>query len=272
MASLQTPDHCGSEELKGEIVSAIKLSASHVKYKSTSHVLQLPPTFSDIDKPYPDRSPSLSITPTRQDITLPNGKEAFILYDLLSPEECKHFMEQGLGIGMTSVQEEGYPVSMRVVDKVIVYNEEVADILFSRTLPFLKNPYHAKWIPAGINPTFRICKYEKGGHFQPHQDGGFRATSRYQSKLTFMIYLNKDFTGGHTTFFDSKQPCYSPPESEHVVHTFVPKTGSCLIFDSDVVHDGGQVSVGEKFIMRSEVMFADVSSENSEGNFGSSDY
>lgn len=84
---------------------------------------------------------------------------------------------------------------MRVVDKCMVFSEELAGLFFLRLAPFLRpepaddsdgsvgfvaarsgeessnanNDGAACWVAAGLNPTFRICRYSVGGFFAPHQ-------------------------------------------------------------------------------------------------------
>jgi len=212
--------------------------------------------------------PSRIFAPWRVDIPLPEGRTAFVLYNFLSPAECAHFMACGESAGLVSVQAEGYPTSMRVVDKATCTSQAVADTLFARAVPFVaaqpprqgehefKPAVAAEWTAAGLNPSFRICRYERGGHFQPHRDGGYQPSEAYRSKLTFMIYLNEAFEGGPTSFYDKRQRTYVDGNPDFAVFAFTPKQGSCLIFDSDAVHDGGKLTAGKKFIMRSEVMFA----------------
>jgi len=112
------------------------------------------------------------------------------------------------------------------------------------------------WEPASLNPTFRICRYQPGGHFAPHHDGGWNAAANFKSRKTLMLYLNDGFEGGGTRFFDERQQAYASPNVEYQVDAFEPKAGACLIFDSDIMHDGQRLQTGTKYIMRSEVMFA----------------
>lgn len=46
------------------------------------------------------------------------------------------------------------------------------------------------WSPYGLNPCWRVLKYEGGGHFSPHFDAEYQAGPRRKSLRTFMIYLN----------------------------------------------------------------------------------
>ena len=56
-----------------------------------------------------------------------------------------------------------------------------------------------------------------------------------------MIYLNEDFEGGETAF-------------EHTVVR--PRLGSALLFFHAILHEGREVTRGQKYVLRSDVMYA----------------
>lgn len=70
-----------------------------------------------------------------------------------------------------------------------------------------------------------------------------------------MLYLNEEFEGGHTRFFDETQPAYSAPYEDKVVCTYEPRCGDALVFYSELMHDGEALQGGQKWILRSEVMY-----------------
>ena len=70
-----------------------------------------------------------------------------------------------------------------------------------------------------------------------------------------MIYLNDDFEGGATRFFKEDQPHYCPGDPDKVIYSFRPTVGDALVFNSCITHDGAKLSQGEKYILRSEVMY-----------------
>lgn len=112
------------------------------------------------------------------------------------------------------------------------------------------------FVPYGCNPTIRLCRYQKGGHFAPHKDGGHDVDfERNLSLKTLMIYLNDDFEGGATSFYTNKQRTYTPGRPDLRTYSFHPKRGDCLLFNSQYVHDGGVLASGTKYIFRSEVMY-----------------
>ena len=147
---------------------------------------------------------------------------------------------------------------------------------FKKGVP--EQEYRGKWKAVTLNETFRICKYTKGGYFFPHFDGGFDRGVYNRSIQTFMLYLNDGFEGGNTNFFREEgeeegegeeeekgkgkgkgmkrgQRHYMPPREEEVVKKVRGRSGMALIFNSQLLHDGGVVEGGEKYIMRSEIMY-----------------
>mmetsp|Transcript_32141 Transcript_32141/g.96865 ORF Transcript_32141/g.96865 Transcript_32141/m.96865 type:complete len:352 (-) Transcript_32141:175-1230(-) len=212
-------------------------------------------------------------------ITRTNIKEdgsCFVLHNFLSAAECADVIAQAEVAGLRSVNADGYPRSMRVTSKANFWGFEAAQRLFERVQPELGDgaivvpsedmdlasergvcvavpgTYH----PYGCNPVLRVCRYTAGGHFQPHRDGGFQLRAGENTSIkTLMVYLNDDFEGGATSFYTDSQECYALPEDKFRTYAFRPKAGDCLVFNSAHVHDGGKVSGGKKYILRSEVMY-----------------
>ncbi|HEX3764150.1 MAG TPA: 2OG-Fe(II) oxygenase [Kofleriaceae bacterium] len=98
--------------------------------------------------------------------------------------------------------------------------------------------------PVGVNERFRCYRYTPGQRFAPHYDGAFQRSSHERSELTFMIYLNDGFTGGQTAFHE----CGVEVE---------PHRGEALLFQHMLLHEGATVRSGVKYVLRSDVMYAD---------------
>ncbi len=91
----------------------------------------------------------------------------------------------------------------------------------------------------GLNEQFRFYKYESSQRFKRHIDGRF-SRGKEESRVTFMVYLNDDFTGGETKF-DAV--------------TIKPQTGTALCFIHEQKHEGCPVIEGAKYVLRSDVMY-----------------
>lgn len=178
----------------------------------------------------------------------------YVVHNYLTPEECASYIEMAEGIGFVDA-----PVSTsqgQVMRKDIRNNlrlmwdsPETADILWQRIQPWVINPWrHRRAI--GLNERLRFYKYEPGQAFAPHFDGRYRRNEFEKSDFTFLVYLNDDFEGGGTRFFQ--------PQTFRVV----PKAGSALLFHHPQLHEGEVVESGVKYVLRSDVMYRSANAEH----------
>lgn len=70
-----------------------------------------------------------------------------------------------------------------------------------------------------------------------------------------MVYLNDDFEGALTNFYSQTQKHYTEADPSKVIHALHPKSGSCIVFNHWLVHDGGVLHTGTKYILRTELMY-----------------
>jgi prolyl 4-hydroxylase len=96
----------------------------------------------------------------------------------------------------------------------------------------------------GVNERFRCYRYEPGQRFAPHYDGAYRRSATECSELTLMVYLNEGFGGGTTAFHDFGIEA-------------TPSTGAALVFQHRQLHEGCVVTSGVKYVLRSDVMYAE---------------
>lgn len=92
----------------------------------------------------------------------------------------------------------------------------------------------------GLPKDLRFYKYRPDQRFKMHKDGPWHEGG-LSSKLTFLVYLNEDFTGGATDFRDFQ---------------ITPVTGTALLFIHDTWHEGAVVQDGTKYVLRSDVLYA----------------
>lgn len=69
-----------------------------------------------------------------------------------------------------------------------------------------------------------------------------------------MIYLNSatEFKGGRTLFFKTK-------DSSEIWASYIPKQGDLIVFDHNVWHEGEVLQEGEKFVLRSDILYSRIS-------------
>ena len=75
------------------------------------------------------------------------------------------------------------------------------------------------------------------------RDAPFARENGELSLLTFMIYLNGGYKGGATRF-----------ESLAVQG----QPGTALVFEHGLIHEGGEVTEGVKYVLRSDVMYGRI--------------
>jgi hypothetical protein len=130
----------------------------------------------------------------------------------------------------------------------------------------------------GLNPRLRVLRYDAIDNdiFKPHFDaatttnvmgGGGDTTTNMTSLLTVLIYLNDgngiDFSGGETHFIDhSINPKMSSSSVDDVSSTttttllvVVPQAGDVVVFEHDLYHSSAPLTVGTKFVLRTDVLF-----------------
>jgi predicted O-methyltransferase YrrM len=154
----------------------------------------------------------------------------------------------------------------------------------------------------GLNRRWRFYRYAPGGveNFAPHIDAGFPASGlsddgselvwdctvgvvdgegvqEVVSRLTVLFYLNEDFEGGRTNFFEPVAHSHLrvPGVSEReIIASIRPVAGSCLVFPQAVgedavayarehwpLHEGSPVTAQSsqpKYVIRSDILFATV--------------
>jgi prolyl 4-hydroxylase len=171
----------------------------------------------------------------------------YTLPDVLTPEECREF------IGFTEAQGyEAAPITtasgfamrpdIRNNTRVIVDDPERADLLWQRTRDQIPGFLQGRQA-IGLNERFRFYRYDPGERFAPHRDGSYRRENGEESLLTFMVYLNDWFVGGHTVFEET---------------SITPTIGMALVFEHKLRHEGAAVISGRKYVLRSDVMFGRV--------------
>lgn len=170
---------------------------------------------------------------------------------------CQHTIQHAQDMGLiaaTITTEQGTTVTpdIRNNDRVIFDDADLAQDLWKKAKPHFQAPFKTQ-TAVGLNERFRIYRYRPGQFFDWHQDGTFRKSDNEISQFTMLIYLNDGFTGGDTSFAD----IFSP----HIFQDFVvePSIGKAVFFHHPLSHRGDPVLTGEKFVLRTDIMFAPAS-------------
>lgn len=170
--------------------------------------------------------------------------KGWVLSNVFTKEECQKFIDFGNQIGYGSLKGEYHP-SYRNNTRFMLSSQSLAKEIYKRINDYIPDTLFETWKKDGINDFFRFCKYEKNGIFQIHQDASYKPSFTYQSFFTCMLYLNQT-DGGNTRFFS---------DDGKIIAELPPQPGQILLFDPNIHHDGDKVISGEKYIVRTEVMY-----------------
>ena len=138
------------------------------------------------------------------------------------------------------------PFGFRVSDgrrncRAAVEDARLADVLWGRLKRFVPERVEGRPV-VGLNERLRFYRYEAGQDFSAHTDGYYLRANGERSRLTLIVYLNEDFTGGETFF----------PQTER---TLTPRTGTLLLFPHRLWHAARPVLQGRKYVLRTDVMY-----------------
>lgn len=182
-------------------------------------------------------------TMERQELT-PN---IFTISGVLSSTECQQLVAfaEAQGFDAATINAWDGPrldKDARSNDRVIADDLALAMQVWNRVKAFVPRMLLGRQV-RGLNERFRFYRYAPGQKFSWHADAPFQRENGELSLLTFMVYLNDAYKGGATRF-DSL--------------SVEGRTGMALVFEHGLIHEGGEVSKGLKYVLRSDVMYGPV--------------
>lgn len=196
---------------------------------------------------------------------VPHVPQALLLENVLSPEECREIVSSAESVGFIPDQPSGG--SATELESILAHNfywladHQFLGELYKRVKEHLPQKMGGGDI-MGINARFRVYRYVPGAVYRPHIDGawppsGLDSEGKYVydmsspeapiwSRLTFLVYLNDEFSDGCTTFF-------IPNSNIGFMDAYPvrPKQGSILVFPhgdthGSLLHEGSPLSQGGK--------------------------
>ena len=177
------------------------------------------------------------------------GDAIVTLRGLFSAAECDAHIAyaEGLGFGEAPITTgRGFAVMPEVRNntRAMVDDPARAADLWQRIRPYTRPRPPLR--QAGLNERLRFYRYEPGQYFRWHCDGAFWRRPGERSHVTAMVYLNDGFVGGATEL-----------DVNGDVLRIVPERGLVLLFDHHLRHQGAPVRSGRKYVLRTDVMFAE---------------
>lgn len=198
-------------------------------------------------------------------IEISNEINGFCLINLLNDTECNELITKVESLNMRPVNAtENY----RKMNHTMFEDKQLVNKIWTRIEKYLPSKLLIKedniniygksfcslgeWKLIDLNSMWRCGKYNQNGLFAAHRDGFYSPTLDNRSFYTFMIYLNEDFEGG-TTKFLLDDLCGVTKEVEINI-----KRGMAIIFPHNYLHEGTIITDGQKYILRSDVMYQKI--------------
>lgn len=168
----------------------------------------------------------------------------YLIEDFFTPQECDELIlwSEQKGYEEAKVQVYGKEIMLKAVrnnSRITFVDFDLAERLWEKFKPFAVEKFANSEV-LGFNEMFRFYKYEPGQRFKKHIDGSYVRNEEESSYFTFMIYLNDDFEGGHTTF---------------QYHDVKPRKGMALVFYHGIKHSGEEIQSGTKYVLRTDIMY-----------------
>jgi len=183
--------------------------------------------------------------------------KVLVIHDFLSREECTALIRRSEDLAYAPGTVADVVIEqVRNNERVLVDDPSLAADLFHRAEPLLPAVIEGDGL-VGFNERWRFYRYRPGQTFKPHRDGSYvRMESWEESQMTFMIYLNEGMTGGETLFFGGMEQAFLQQRPYLSVQ---PKEGMALVFLHSIWHEGAVVHSGQKYVLRTDVMYKPVS-------------
>lgn len=217
------------------------------------------------------------------------GDSAFLVHELLAPEECQALRSDlarraWVPVGQNGMRK-GFDPGHDTVGshRATSFAPRVAALLWDRLsgcIPALRTMRDDTptdwegsrvWRTVGVNPLLRFIKYERGGLLVPHHDAPYEAPDGSRTLMSVLLYLSDaaEESGGATRllidpqrnrplaerdYADWSSP--EPPRSHKVLFRVLPRAGSALVLDHRVLHDADVFEGdGPKLLLRTDILF-----------------
>mmetsp|Transcript_2550 Transcript_2550/g.5806 ORF Transcript_2550/g.5806 Transcript_2550/m.5806 type:complete len:287 (-) Transcript_2550:87-947(-) len=186
----------------------------------------------------------------------------FELPNLLSAEECAEIIKAAESHGFQHTELKATKWNaFRCNGRTQVISVELARAMWRRCDQHF--PEVNRRIPVGLNPNFRLYRYEPNQAFGEHIDESVQVDSYgrgVRTLFTLLVYLNGggELVGGETKFYKGTKP-----GAGKVALSFPPKMGSGLAHihgQRCMLHEGAPVRKGVKYLLRTDVCYKQVES------------
>ncbi len=205
------------------------------------------------------------IIPGRQ----PGEKYCLLIDNVFSEDECKELIDlseskhfEPASLVTNSETNERMKNPNRSNDRVSMLDDEIACKLYNRLLLYLPSKWiyeNEVWVPHKCNNRMSVLRYDVNQHYAPHVDVEYvTPVGKLRSFITIQLYLNNGcqsqygFKGGATRFI--QEVGYTRIDERQFLDV-IPKSGSVLLFEHELLHTGCNVESGRKYTIRTDIMF-----------------
>lgn len=188
---------------------------------------------------------------TLKPVPLPDeSKLAWNIHGAFSAEECKRLIR--VSDDLIKVHERSKDLGDQK-NQFYGVHEETRAFVWQRLRHLLPKDYDGRLI-VGLDDRIRFNSQLPGGQITPHFDIACFHENGDRSFQTLLVYLNDDFDGGCTMFFDRK--AFLKRRRGLPGLEVRPVTGSAILFAHDTFHSGAMCSGGVKYSLRFDVVFS----------------
>ena len=206
--------------------------------------------------------------PTKTAFTVPKCLTSKECLELIQFAEDNGFETALLNAGAAQI----IATDIRKSKRCMVDDPHLAEALYSRIqhlIPatLMKPRYNGQryngeavqYRAVGLNERLRFLRYQEGDYFTQHMDGSYSRPTTHPnygdvSLLTFLVYLNEEFTGGQLEmeFFDIAHNKQTKKTS------IQPTPGIVVIHDHRIYHEAMLITSGTRYCIRTDVMYRPV--------------
>jgi hypothetical protein len=206
-------------------------------------------------------------------VDVPGVDRAFEIKNVLSLRECRHLIETAEHLGFKLDAPTFADRKMRQNFSLPwIPDESTMSLIWDRIRGVVAVEFEGRRA-RGLSGRIRLYRYEPGQMFKRHIDfshPGVRVIDgkavedegRFgKGRLSLLIYLNDDFSGGETILYERKESGNEKNEDDLWDETRVhPSAGDALCFNQGwgnhpLVHEGAVVTEGTKYIIKSDIVY-----------------
>ena len=214
----------------------------------------------------------------RESIKNIDSNAVFFIRNFLNKNECNAIINASETCGL--FEQRKFAEGNRNSHSCCFQSNNISDILYQRISKYLNNvsyfdchsslslnEYH-KYVNNQIiqqhgtlyclNNNIRIEKYYNNQYLKIHRDGTVKINrDNYDNIYTIyaiIVYLNENYNDGYTQFVKDKE--YNPKTNELFDYCNIRgNIGDALCFRHELLHSGGNVTNGTKYILRLDAAY-----------------